>query len=152
MSEQTLKFDNVVVNKKEFHGSQQAIALNLVDTNKILVSEKFKYSDDGFKYFIGYLHNDSIIRPLCIISPQMSGYIKHFDDGGKNMSFKIEDEGVYWKYNEIWKKIKNSLNIRFHSQPIYDDKCIKTKVKTFSGTINTLFSDNEIPKEGSHYV
>ena len=36
----------------------------------------------------------------------MSGYIKYFDDGGKNMSFKIEDEGVYLKHNEIWNKIK----------------------------------------------
>ena len=54
----------------------------------------------------------------------MSGYIKYFDNGGKNMSFKIEDEGVYLKYTEIWNKIKKSLGIKFHSQPIYDDKYI----------------------------
>ena len=152
MSEQALNCDSVVVNKKEFHGSKPAIALNLVDTNKIVVSDTFKYSDDGSKYFIGYLHNDSIIRPLFIILLQMSGYIKYFDDGGKNMSFKIEDEDMYSKYNEIWNKIKKTLNTRFHSQPIYDDKYIKTKVKTFSGMINTLFSDNEISKERNHYI
>ena len=45
----------------------------------------------------------------------MSRYIKYFDDGGKNMSFKIEEESVYLKYNEIWNKIKKTLNIRFHS-------------------------------------
>ena len=155
--EQTLKFGNVVINKKEFHASEEAIALNLIDTNKIVISDKFKYSDDGSKYFIGYLHDDEIIRPLCIILPQMSGYIKYFDDGGKNMSFKIEDESVHLKYNEIWNEIKKSLNTRFHSQPIYDDKYIKNKyikikVKTFSGIINTLFSDNESPKEGNHYI
>ena len=72
--------------------SKQAIALNLVNTNKIVVSDKFKHNDDDFKYFIGYLHDDDVIRPLCIILPQMSGYIKYFDNGGKNMSFKIEDE------------------------------------------------------------
>ena len=66
MSEQTLKFGNIVVNKKEFHASKQAIALNLVYTNKIVISDKFKYSDDGSKYFIGYLHDDDIIKPLCI--------------------------------------------------------------------------------------
>ena len=55
MSEQTLKFGDIVVNKREFHASKQAIALNLVNTNKIVVSDKFKHSDDGFKYFIGYL-------------------------------------------------------------------------------------------------
>ena len=59
---------------------------------------------------------------------------------------------VYLKYTEIWSKIKTSLNTRYHSQPIHDDKCIKTKVKTFSGMIKTLFSDNEIPKERNHYI
>ena len=76
MSEQTLKFGDIVVNKKEFHVSKQAIALNSVKTGKILVSYKFRHSDDGFEYFIGYLHDDDIIRPVCILLPQMSVYIK----------------------------------------------------------------------------
>ena len=122
MNEQTLKFNDVVVNKKEFHASKQAIALSLVDTDKIVVSDKFKYSDDDSKYFIGYLDDDDVIRPLCIILPQVSGHIKYFDDGGKNMSFKMEDETLYLKYNEIWNRIKKTLNTKFHSQPIYDDK------------------------------
>ena len=66
MSKQTLQFGDFVVNKRKFHASKQAIALNLVNTNKILVSDKFKHSDYGFKYFIGYLPDD-VIRPLCII-------------------------------------------------------------------------------------
>ena len=82
----------------------------------------------------------------------MSGYIKYFENGGKNMSFKIEDEDVYLKYNEIWNKIKSILNVKFHSQPIYDDKYIKAKVKTFNKSINRLFSGDEIPKERIHYV
>ena len=76
MSEQTLKYGDTVVNKREFHASKQAIALNLVNTNKIVVSDKFKDSDDGSKDFIGYLHDDNVIRPMCIILPQMSRYIK----------------------------------------------------------------------------
>ena len=80
-----------MVNKKEFHASKQAIALNLVNTKKIVNSDKFKYSDDSSKYFIGCLHDDDVIRPLCIMLPQMSGYIKYFDNDGKNMSLKIED-------------------------------------------------------------
>ena len=127
MSEETLKFGDIVVNKKSFM-LLQAMALNSVKTGKILVSYKFKHGDDGLKYFIGYLHDDDVIRPLCIILPQMSGYIKYFDNGGKYMSFKIEDESVYLKYTEIWNKIKNSLNVKFHSQLIYNDKYIKTKV------------------------
>ena len=78
----------------------------------------------------------------------MSGYIKYFDNGGKDMSFKMEDEDVFLKYTEIWrKKIKNSLHIRFHSQPIYDDKYIKTKTKTVGTMIYTLFPGKEISKE-----
>ena len=65
-----------------------------------------KYSDDGSKYFIGYLHHNDVIKPLCIILPQMGRYIKCFDDGGKNMSFKIEGESVSLRYSEIWNKIK----------------------------------------------
>ena len=68
------------------------------------------------------------------------------------MSFKIEEQSVYLKYAKIWNKIKSVINVKFHSQPIYDSKYIKTKVKTFNNTINTLFSGNEIPKERNHYV
>ena len=93
-----------------------------------------------------------MIKPLCIVLPQMSGYIKYFDKGRKNMSFLIEDESVYLKYTKIWNKIKKLLNIKFYIQPIHDDKYIKTKVKTFYETINTLFSDNRVPKEKSHYI
>ena len=83
----------------------------------------------------------------------MSGYIKYFDNDGKNMSFRIEHEGVHLKYTEIWNKIKKLLGIKFHSQPIYDDdKYIKAKVKTFSSMINKRFSGNKIPKERNHYI
>ena len=54
MSEQTLKFDNISVNKKEFHKSKQPINLDSISIDQIVVSDKFKHSDDGFKYFIGY--------------------------------------------------------------------------------------------------
>ena len=55
MSEQALKFGDIVVHRIDFHASKQAIALNSVKTGKILVSYKFKHGDEGFKYFIGYL-------------------------------------------------------------------------------------------------
>ena len=76
MSQKTLKFDNIRVNNKEFHKSKQPINLDLVKVDQIVVSDKFKHSDDGFKYFIGYKEGE-IVKPLCIILPQMSGYIKY---------------------------------------------------------------------------
>ena len=97
MSEKTLKFDYIVANKKEFHASKQVIALDLVESSRILLSDKFKHNENAFKHFIGYLHVYDVIRPLCIILPSMSGYIKYFDNGGCNMPFLIEDEDVYLK-------------------------------------------------------
>ena len=77
MREITLKFDNIRVNKKEFLKSKQPIDLMSVTVDQIVVSDKFKHSDEGYKYFIGY-QEDENVKPFCIILPQMSGYIKHF--------------------------------------------------------------------------
>ena len=66
MSEETLKYDHIRVNKKEFHKSKQPINLDLVNVDQIVVSDKFKHSDDGFKYFIGYKEGE-IVKPLCIL-------------------------------------------------------------------------------------
>ena len=100
MSEKTLKFDNIRVNKKEFHKSKQPIDLDLVIIDQIVVSDKFKHSDDGFKYFISYKEG-GIVKPFCIILPQISGYIKYFENDGKNMSFVTKDNNdrVLDKYN-----------------------------------------------------
>ena len=65
MSEKTLKFSNIKVNKKEFDKSKQGIDLDSVDTDKIVVSDKFNHSEEGFKYFIGYQKNETV-KPLCI--------------------------------------------------------------------------------------
>ena len=77
MAKQILKFDNIRVNKKEFHNSKQLINLMSVNVDQIVVSDKFKHNNEGFKYFIGYQEGE-IVKPLCIILPQMSGYIKYF--------------------------------------------------------------------------
>ena len=69
----------------------------------------------------------------------MSGYIKYFENSGKNMSFIIKDDDVLDKYNEIWNKIKRNLNITFHSMPVYDEKYMKAKVREFNGVIKTNF-------------
>ena len=90
MSEKT-KFNNIRINKKEFNRSKEPIDLMSVNVDQIVVSDKFKHNDEGFKYVIGY-QEGGIIKPLCIILLQMSGYIKYFKKGGKNMSFLIKDD------------------------------------------------------------
>ena len=78
----------------------------------------------------------------------MSGYIKYF----KNMSFMVKNDDVLDKYKEIWDKIKETLNIKFHSIPVYDEKYIKAKVREFNGVIKTNFLDGKVPKENMHYT
>ena len=86
MSEKTLKFNNIILNKKKFHKSKEPIDLLSVDLDQIVLSYKFKHNGEGFEYFIGYLEGE-IVKSLCIILPQMSGYRKYFENGGKNIFF-----------------------------------------------------------------
>ena len=147
MSSQKIKFVDKEIDKKEFYLSKQAILLNSVDLNKIVVSSKCKISDTKYKYFCGYLNND-IIQPLCVILPQMSGYIKYFDDGGKNMPFKE----VYKKYNEIWEVVRKLLKLKFFVSPVRDDEYIIDKLKIFKKINMTTFTNNTIPEENTHYT
>ena len=100
MNKKTLRFNNIKLNKKEFHKSKKPIDLMSVNVDQIVVSDKFKHSEEGYKYFIGYQEGE-IVKPLCIILPQMNGYIKYFENGGKNMSFMIKDDKVWDKYDKI---------------------------------------------------
>ena len=92
------------------------------------------------------------MKQLGIILPQMSGYIKYFENGGKNLPFMIKDDSALDKYNEIWNKIKGKLNIKFHSLPVYDEKYIKAKVREFNAVIKAYVLGDEIPKESMRYT
>ena len=146
MNKKTLKFNNIKLNKKEFHKSKEPIDLFSVDLDQIVVSDRFKHNDEGFKYFIGYQKGE-IIKPLCIILPQMNGCIKYFENGGKNMSFMINGDKLWDKYDKIWNGIKDKVGITFHSEPAYEYKYLRTKVREFHGVIKTNFLSNDVPKE-----
>ena len=92
------------------------------------------------------------MKPLGIILPQMSGYIKYIENGGKNLPFMIKDDSVLNKYNEIWNTIKGKLNIKFHSLPVYDEKYIKAKVREFNGVIKANVLGDKIPKGSMRYT
>ena len=140
MSGKTLKFNNIKLNKKEFHKSKQPIDLKSINVDQLVVSDKFKHSDKGFKHFIGQQDNEiEIVKPLCIISSQMSGYVKYFENGEKIMSFLVRDDNILDKYNEFWDKIKEKLNIKYHSKPVNYQKYLKAKVREFDGVIKTNF-------------
>ena len=151
MSSRKIKFGDKEVDKKELYSSKQAISLDSVDLSKIVVSNKWNINDTTYKYLCGYLNND-VIQPLCVILPQMSGYIKYFDDGGKNMSFVTDDAEVYEKYNEIWEVLRKLLKVKLTVNPIRDDKYIIAKLKIFNGINRTTFTNNIIPVETNNYT
>ena len=68
------------------------------------------------------------------------------------MSLSIKNNEVQEKYEDIWNVIKNKLNIKFHSQPIYQNKYLKAKVREFNVNIKTNFLDNNLPKQNTYYT
>ena len=127
--------------KKKEVDKKEAISLDSVNLDKIVVSNKWKINETTYKYLCGYLNND-FIRPLCVILPQMHGYIKYFEDGDKNMTFVTDNEKVYNKYNEIWEVIRKLLKVKFAANPVLDDKYLIAKLKKFNKINRTTFNDD----------
>ena len=75
----------------------------------------------------------------------MTEYRKDFDET-KYIYFLIKDDELLEQYNEIWEKLKNSLKKELGSNPIYNEKYLKAKIKSYNGKINANFHNNKIPK------
>ena len=83
----------------------------------------------------------------------MDGYIKYFDDGGKNMTFVTDGEKIYEKYKEIWEVVRNLLKIDFTVRPVRDDIYLVAKLKIFNKINRTTFNNsNYIPMKRNHYI
>ena len=138
--------------KKYFIRQNKPFQLDSVDLDKIVVSSKLKINETTYKHLCGYLNND-VIQPLCVTLPQMNGYIKYFDNGGKNMTFVTDNEKVYDKYNKIWEVIRKLLKVKFAVNPVRDEKYLIARLKIFNKINRTTFDNkNNIPIERSHYI
>ena len=153
MSLKKINFGDKEVYRAKLYLSKQVISLDSVDLNKIVVSKKWKINDTTCKYICGYLNNDTI-QPLCVILPQMDGYIKYFD--GKNMVEKICHllrmmKKFIKNCNEIWEVVKKLLKVNFTVNPVRDDKYLVAKLKIFDRINRTTFNNNNsIPIERNH--
>ena len=110
--------------------------------SETVVSSRYKINDTTYNFFCGYLNNNSI-KPLCVTLPWVDGYIKYFDDGGKNMSFITDDEKIYEKYNKIWEVIRKLLKVNFVVSPVRDDKYLLAKLKILAGINRTTFNNKK---------
>ena len=120
-----------------------------VNVDHIVVHDKFKHNNEGFKHFISNQEGETV-KPLCIILPQMSGYIKYFENRSKNMSFLINDDEAWHNTMKFVMRLK--LGIKFHSELVYESRYLKAKVREFNGVIKTNFLGNDMPKENMHYT
>ena len=98
MSGKSINFDDKKINKSNFYKKKKLFNLNDIEFDKILISKKESYgTKNSLKYFIGY-NDDDVIIPSYINLPQMTGYVKHFDNS-KTMSFKVSDNKTVAKEN-----------------------------------------------------
>ena len=131
MSEKTISFGDKEINKKDFCNNKKQFNIKDIDTNKILIS----------KHIIGY--NDSTIIPLQLFLPKMTGYLNIFEDGTKKMSFLTDNNEYLERYTKIWEKISDLIDKKFDSDPVYKNKYINTKIRSYNNDIITNFHDND---------
>ena len=156
MSEKTINFGDKKINKKDFYNNKKQFNIKDIDTNKILISKPESYDKNNVKkYIIGY--NDNTIRPLQLFLPKMTGYLNIFENGNRKMCFLADNTNEFLeKYMTLWEKISNLINKNFDSDPVYKDKYINKKTRSYKNDIITNFrninnKNNKPPEENKPY-
>ena len=139
----SLKFGEIKVDKKEFRESKETVDLNLFNTNKI-VSDKL-----NLKKLISIKLAKKMVNLLDHYALIYFKWVDLLDTlmVTEKTCHLSENEEIIIKYNKIWKKITKTYGFKLDSQPVYDKKYIKTKLKTYDDKINPAFLDSEIQKE-----
>ena len=151
MEQEVVHFGEKSITKSAFHKNKKPININEVDIKRIALSDKKSLGKDSFKYFIKYRHGGNAFpSPLCIKLPQMNAYTKYFDENSKYVNHLVEDEKILKKYFKIWNKIKSLIKKELNSEPVYNDKYIKTKIKIYNDRVYRNFQHNKIPKDNEY--
>ena len=148
MSEKLIHFGDKKVNKKDFYNNKKQFNMEDIDINKILISKPETYENNMRKYIIGY--NDNTISPLQLFLPKVTGYLNNLKDGARKMSFFTNNNEFLERYNAIWEKISDLVKKKFDSDPIYSNKYIKSKIRSYNNDIITNFrnidnKNNKLP-------
>ena len=62
------------------------------------------------------------------------------------MTFRIDDKKLLEKYKTIGTKIEDLTNIELNALPDYDDRCIKTKIRTYGDNDCINFRGLNVPE------
>ena len=92
-----------------------------------------------------------IIKPLHIMFPKTSAYVKIYDGQTKGMYFLIENDELLEKYNSIWDKVSADMKKEFNSEPVYNKEFFKIKIKSHGDEV-TEFFDKKIPEVDSNHT
>ena len=154
MSEKTIHFGDKKIIKKYFYNNKKQLNIEDIDINKILISKPETYENSMRKYIIGY--NDNTISPLQLFLPKLIGYLKFFNDGARKMSFFTDNNEFLERYTAIWEKISDLVNKKFDSDPIYINKYINTKIRSYNNDIKTNFrnidnKNDKLPEQNKLY-
>ena len=142
-----VRFGEREIAKETFYAVKKPIKICDVNVDNMVILKLIETKTNS-KYLIG-IKFDKAIRPLVLIMPKMSGYVKTFkveDKINKLMSFRRDDEKLLEKYKAIWTKIEDLKNIELNALPVYDDRYIKTKIRTYDDKVYTNFHGLNVPE------
>ena len=117
----------------------------------MLVSNNISFSEKNYKYFIGYLHNGNKAKPLHIMLPKTSTYVKIMMDKPNICIFFIVDNDLLEKYNPIWDNVSADMKKKIDTEPVYYKEFLQTQIKSHGDEV-TDFYDKEISKVGSNHT
>ena len=92
MGKEILTFGNIDLEKIRFYSNKTSVLLKNINIEKVLVSNKISFRENNYKYFVGYLYNDDKVKPLNIMLPKTSTYVKSFDGHTNWIYILIEDD------------------------------------------------------------
>ena len=112
-----------------------------LDIEKVLLSNKISFGEKNYKYFISYFYNGNKVKPLYVVLPKMSAYVKSYDGPTKWVYFLIEDSDLLEKYNTIWNKVSSYIKKKkIDSELVYNKNDLKTKVKSHDDKVTGFYN------------
>ena len=130
---------DIEIQKNKFYLNKVPVHLRDGDVEKVLVSNKISFGEKNYKYFIGYLYNNSKVKPLHIMVPKTNAYVKSYVGQTKWMYFLIEDHDLLEKCNTIWDKVSADIKAELDSEPAYNKEYLKTKRKSHANEVTDFY-------------
>ena len=142
--EKIINFGDIEIQKQTFYQHEEPISIKNIDINKIVVSIRSLLAKKNLNILLA----TKMLKKLDLYV-NFSQKLVHIQ---KTLMKLMMNDELLEKCNEIWEKVKNIIKKEFDSDPVYNKKHLKAKIKSCNGKIDTNFHNNKIPKEGSQFI